>query len=228
MKNVFVVLLAFFSLCLPSFATDYTGPITSDGIKAAITALPGAGGILYLPCGTFSGDGLVMRDNVQLRGEGPCTIIPRVWGNGTPRNFGMGLEDLIVDGSITTTSGYCIDWRNASNGHIERVITRNCSLGLLLMGNAYYNLISQLFANASGTAVEIYGGANQNVVVGGKFSAPTGLNVVSVNGTSVFGTSLEDAIANMVFKVVSGDGGSTKAVGVRQEDANHSSVYWNQ
>lgn len=196
-------------------------------IQALIDALPPTGGIINLPVGNFSAEPrLNMRDNVILQGQGPGTIIPPVKGDGEARNYGFGLRDLIVDGVSNT--GYGIDWRNVSNGNIRNVITRNCTYGLLLVYSAFYNVIEGLFANASVCGVEVYGGANQNTFIGGKFSAPKGINIQSCNGTSLTGVALEWGQPNMVFKTVSGDDGSTRAVGVRQEDANHSSTYWNQ
>lgn len=228
MLKLFRVFLITLALITPAVAADYSGPVTSAGVQSAIDALPLAGGEINLPCGTFSGDILELRDNVVLDGQGPCTIIPRLEGDGSSRNYGFGLRDLIVDGGITTTAGYCIDWRNVTNGHIRNVISRGCTYGLLLAYSAFYNRIEGLFASASVVAVEVYGGANQNTFIGGKFSAPTGFVVNGANGTTIVGTALESDQNNMVFKSISNDDGATRAVGVRQEDANHSSTYWNQ
>lgn len=199
-------------------------------IQAAIDALGTQGGVVNIPCGQHPNGNLPLRlrTGVILRGEGRgCTIIPPI-ANSPIRIYNVGLADVTVSIALGTTSGYGIDWRNVTLGHIEDVHVSGFAYGLIMTGPTYYNNIEDLSVAATNTAVEISNGANQNIFNGGKFSAPIGLAIYNSNGMSFTGTSLEDGINNMTFKIISGDDGSTTARGVRQEDANHSSVWWNQ
>jgi hypothetical protein len=167
-----------------------------------------------------------MRSGVILEGQSHTnTVIPPIAASPV-RVEGLGLRDLSINGSFAP--GYGIDWRNVSTSDIHQVTVYNVTYGLIMTGPSYYNRFTGLFVFASHTAVELSAGANQNIFTGGKWSAPRGVTILSCNGTTLVGTALEAPIQNMIFKTISGDDGSTRAVDVRQEDANHSSTYWNQ
>jgi polygalacturonase len=195
-------------------------------IQAAIDALPINGGKVSIPEGYHPGSPLLMRSGVILEGSGHTnTVIPPIAASQT-RIEGLGLRDLSVNGAFAP-GAYGIDWRNVSTSDIRQVTVYSVAYGLIMTGPSYYNHFTGLYVDASNTAVELSAGANQNTFIGGKWSAPQGLAIYSCNGTTLIGTSLEAPIQNMVFKTIVGDDGSTSARGVRMEDANHSSVYWN-
>ena len=195
-------------------------------IQAAIDALPSSGGIINIPLGYHPGAPLNLKSGVILQGSGKQgTVIPPIAAR-SQRMYGCGLRDVAINGALAPGS-YGIDWRLMTDGDISAVHIYNVAYGLVMTGAAYYNVIQRLTVDATDTAVELSGGANQNTFIGGKWSAPKGVVIMGCNGTTILGASLEAPINNMVFKQISGDDGSTCARGVRMEDSNHSSTYWN-
>lgn len=196
-------------------------------IQDEIDALPPQGGIVHIPVGDWSEQPrLILRDNVILAGQGNATVIPALVNSTEDRIYGCGLRDLIVD--ACHCGGYAIDWRQVSQSHTFNVVARGGTYALVMIGDANYNSFMHSFFNGSVVGAELYSNANSNTFVGCKFSAPTGLSIIGCNGNTLLGGALESHHTNMVFKAISGDGGTTHALGVRQEDANHSSTYWNQ
>lgn len=207
-------------------------PVRAMDVQAAIDALPPGGGIVNIPCGYHGNTPLTLKSGVTLQGTNRhCTVIPAI--QAVPdRVYNVIIRDLSIHGGLVPSGqppkAYAMDVRKFTTSHFENLHVYGSDYGVVMVGPAYYNMFENVTVTANITAVELSGGANQNTFIGGKWSAPTGLAIYSVNGTTIIGTALEDAINNMVFKVIVGDDGSTKAMGVRQEDANHSSTYWNQ
>lgn len=197
-------------------------------IQTAIDALPVVGGVIDIPVGSHPGSALRMRDNVILRGQGNSTIIPPIINGVGERIYGVGLEYLIVDATLAPGTPYAIDWRDITQGFANHITARGGTYGMVASGTSLYNSFFHAFFNGSVCGAEFYNGANSNWPTHCKFSGPVGLNIIGCNGIALFGGALEWHMPNMTFKTISGDGGSTRAVGIRQEDANHSSTYWNQ
>jgi hypothetical protein len=201
-------------------------------IQAAIDALPAIGGIINIPAGDHPGPPLKLRSYVILQGSGLATRIPYVVnGTNTVRIYHVWLRDLLIEGAVTTTTGYNLygmDWRNISSGGVHNVRAFNCDYGMVCSFSSLYNQFSCFSGEANVCGAEFYNGANHNSLRDGKLSAPKGLNINGCNGTLVDHVSLEWSQPNMVFKTITGDDGLTKAIHVRQEDANHNSTYWNQ
>lgn len=194
-------------------------------IQEAINALPPSGGTVHIPVGNHTGGPIVMRSGVILQGENKNTIIPPV-APSYVRIYNCGLRDLMID-ARPHPGYYALDWRNVSTSDVTNVHLEGTEYGLVMTGPSYYNLFSQLTVNCTHTAVELSNGANQNTFIGGKWSAKRGIGIYGCNGITLIGTSLENGINDMIFKIISGDDGSTSARGVRMEDSNHSSTYWN-
>lgn len=196
-------------------------------IQDHIDALPLEGGIVSIPVGDWSAQPrLQLRSNIILTGQGNGTIVPGIVNSTENRIYGCGLRDLVIDANHC--GGYVLDWRLVTQSHTFNVVSRGGTFALVMIGDANYNTFIHSFFDGSVMGAELYSNANSNTFVSCKFSAPTGLNIIGCNGNTLIGGALESHHTNMVFKAISGDGGSTRAVGVRQEDANHSSTYWNQ
>ncbi len=113
---------------------DYVGDGTSDelDIASAITALPAAGGVVYLLDGTYNFGAMltITKSNVSLIGAGKSTILKKVFDasrmirlgdGGTTTVTGVTLSNFKIDGdkAVQTGSAYMIYLeRKVSNSRV--------------------------------------------------------------------------------------------------------------
>jgi len=175
------------------------GPSAFATVQSQINALPPAGGEVKLGCGTFNEPAIELRDDVALIGSGACTVVPRITvANNTIRHYRIRIENLLVDGAIDGSQYIGVDLRNVSLARVRNVQVTNVQTGVLLYQTAYYNVLEDLFVEASVDCFEIVDGANENIVRGGKCQSAsatkvgTGLWVRSADDVKVFGTSFEN------------------------------------
>lgn len=199
-------------------------------LQEQVDCLPPDGGKIILPAADFRAEPplCLNRDCIIIEGQGEATKLPPVKGAGATRVQNLVLRDLVIDPSLNPdyASGYAIDFRNVSAVRIDNVFTRRCTYGLVLDYTAYYALVTGLFVDATVCAVEAFGGANQNTFIGGRWTAPLGLNVTGSNGITVVGTSIEGPT---LVNFVKGDSvaNGIKFVNVRNEKPGYGPVWLN-
>jgi hypothetical protein len=196
-------------------------------IQAAIDALPPQGGVVQIPEGDHPGPAITLRSNVALicANKGTTKIPPIA--DSPIRIYNVVIRDCIITGALNSEGkAYGADLRRVTNGHFENIHITGFAYGIVMLGEAYYNLFENITISASNTAVSLSGGANQNTFVGGKWSAPLMLQILQTNGTTVIGTSLETGDPGAVFRQIVGDNGTTSARGVRQEKPGYGPVMW--
>jgi hypothetical protein len=205
----------------------------SPTVQQRLDALAATGGVVQLPCGTFSGPALAIPNSVALVGSGPCTEIPPVSGtvNQTTRMFNVRNENLTIDGSLIADPYIAIDFRRISASAIRNVRMINVRTCVLLSTFAYYNLIEASFCSASETGIEVWTplateGANQNMITGGKIDAPVALWIHNANGVGVFGTSLEGPSV-VECRRLTGEYFGANFHGVRCEGATFGPTWYN-
>ena len=187
--------------CAQAIAQATLSP--NDNIYAAIDALPPQGGEVKLGCGTFALDEpIFLNNNTILSGSGQCTILQatsnmyQVIRGRTAlnsRQYNIRIEDLYIDGGGAT---FGIDFRNISNGRIRDVQIRNVASGINLYQTAYYNLIEDCAIFARQTGVQIFDGANENEIRGGKIDGKKNESVAvalrNATNTHINGPSIEN------------------------------------
>ena len=205
-------------------------PTVQELIDAA--AAPGGSREVKLAPGYYPGPQILLPGGCALIGSGHSTVVPPVRPPSlNDRTYGQRLEHLSIDGDILEGSSpyIAIDWRRITNGIIRDVVTRATPNGVLLAYECYYNLLEQVFPDASVDSFEIYAGANSNTIIGGKGTGPaTGIaiQIINSNGTTVIGTSCEGPDGFQARKLV-GETTGTRFVNVRHETTTFGPIWIN-
>ena len=205
-------------------------------IQQEIDALSASGGgKVMLPPGDYRGQGSIcIPSGVHLIGSGVAScIIENVTARSTnpndTRRYWLGLQDVYVygDGSGGAKANIGVDFREVSNGFVNRVQIQGFKTGLLLAGiGCYYNEITSVFTDCSVDGIELYNGANQNTIVNCKPSAPIAIQIINTNGTTIIGGSGEGATPSNFIKQSGGSAG-TAVRGFRGESPGYGPVWCN-
>lgn len=153
------------------------------------------GGELRLPCGTYTGITLEIKQAVSIIGSGPCTVIPPIRGSDETRYYRVNIQNLTVDGALDEHNLIGIDFRNISASRVTNVAITNVDYGVLLYKQSYYNTLEDLMINAKLECYEIVDVANENTLRGGRClggGTGMGMYILDSNNTKVFGTSFEN------------------------------------
>lgn len=238
------------SAFLAATVLSSTAGAQAQTLQQQINALPQSGGVVDLMkngCPYRAPDSKVVqiRSNVAIVGAGPCTVIPPIANATGGRIHNVRIENLLIDVALIpgTARHYGVDFRDASTSVVRNVLITDSStsnhnrlwVGVLLYstptGGCFYNTLDHISADAGGAGsagVEIYNGANQNVIVGGVLSGESGVKIINSNGTSIVGTSLEERsykemvwCRNWVGEVI-----GTTLQGVRCETATYGPVWY--
>lgn len=193
---------------------DYVATGTSDQttINAAISALPGTGGVVILLDGTFNVTGAVtLAANVTLGGAGPSTILKIP--NSTNSTFNVisatsvnnvKIQDLVVDGNranqssgtnscvYLSTVGSAAGASAVPGAFIRDITTKNCTdrgiYSVTLLNSTITNI--QAINNGS-DGIMVWNGARvavtSNVVQG---NVSNGINDITSTAISIIGNQI--------------------------------------
>lgn len=132
----------------------------SDAFRAALSAVPDSGGVLYIPAGTYyltpvghpiKAGLLVTRRNVTIRGEGSASVVKMnptivqqggfglIYMNGSA---GSTLRDFVLDGSmrdghLSDEQSHCLELWHSTDILVRHMRFQNCKGdGIRLLGVA--------------------------------------------------------------------------------------------
>ena len=172
-------------------------PLTSAGINSAISALPSAGGEVFLPEGTYSitASISITSDNITLRGAGRGTILDNsgIAADAIDVNTASGV--VIKDLFIQAGNDDGISFTSVISGRIEGVwIDSAASNGMEIIGSDRNVIVSNNILGCTGYGIILSGGADSedNVVANNVFrSNGTAIGTgVGSDGNQIFGNML--------------------------------------
>jgi len=179
---------------------------------------------IKLPCGDYSGSVIELHSNLWIEGSGKCTRIPSVR---TPegRSYYIKISNLTIDGNLDGYNNIGIDFSKCSICRVDNVIIGRVDYGVLLYGNAYYTVFSDVSVRARKECYEIVAVANANVIRDGNcqgaldrvdgYRPGIGVVIESTNSIKIRGTSFENLTRGILLKAGTN---STFLSGIRCED----------
>jgi hypothetical protein len=201
---------------------DPTGAADSTAaIQAKIDAVGVAGGIVYVPTGTYSVTGLLLPSGVTLQGGnsggqvgGPSKLVYAGAAGGTcigPKvrtsdTINVGIIGLSVDGGGLAAIGidmYRTSYSRLRDGAVFGM--QAGGVGVLFDANVsnqcYFNTADGMKCDGVATGVRFQNGANANRWEGGKIgNGGTGMEFLSLSaGNVIIGTDLETASVKHIY-----------------------------
>lgn len=194
------------------------------------------GGQVIVPPGNYVSEGkIIVPSGIELLGSGPlsCFIGPIATRPNPSRTDGrkmfLRVEGFGVQGTGGGALAYIgVDFRETSYSEIRRLSVSGFQTAALLAGACFHNTVDHLFGdNIAIDGIEIYNGANQNLILNCKPSAPIAINIFNSNGTTIISGSGEGATPGNFIKQNDAGCVGTSVYGFRGETATFGPAWCN-
>lgn len=181
-------------------------------IQADIDALPESGGDIFIPPGDYRDQGIiVLKPQTRIRGCGDWTTIAGLMSvPGSASMKGVSVENITIRRNPLINNQYGANLRFLERAKLSRVVINDFDYGLIVADECYHCEFDGVFADGRVEGLEVFNSSNQHTFSGGKFSAPICAHIISSNGITFSGTSLESPSGITHFVKLQG---STPGVG---------------
>lgn len=162
-------------------------------IQAAIDAVGGAGGMVFVPRGVYKTTATLKLDSgVIIQGVGIDSLIKgasvaaplfQSYGGTASRRYRIVMRDIGIDNSTTVAGGIGIDLRNVTEAKITNVFIQNVDMAVQLYADAglgcYYNTLTDVSCSSCNTGFWFGQLANENRMISCRTNATTKPAVLS-------------------------------------------------